>query len=143
MADSARVGAMKTKMKTKTAVLKRSIFMQGQKTSVSLEKEFWEGLQEIAKQKDTTASKLAEQIAQHRTTINLSSAIRIFVFNHFRSLEAAPTADRVSLMAKAAESRALAERAEGGGARVAMLEIASDYETMAERKSRVSDSSEN
>ncbi len=41
-------------MKTKTANGKRSIFINGQKTSVSLEKEFWEGLQAIAKEKDTT-----------------------------------------------------------------------------------------
>jgi predicted DNA-binding ribbon-helix-helix protein len=130
-------------MKTKTAVLKRSIFINGQKTSVSLEKEFWEGLQEIAKQKATTTSKLAEQIAQHRTTVNLSSAIRIFVFNHVRSLDHPPTAARTSLIAKAAESRALAERATNENARAAMLEIASDYETMAERRKRELEAPEN
>jgi predicted DNA-binding ribbon-helix-helix protein len=123
-------------MKAKTAVLKRSIFINGQKSSVSLEKEFWEGLQAIAKQKGTTASKLAEHIAQHRTTMNLSSAIRIFVFNHVRSLDLAPAADGTSLVAKAVESRALAERAKNESARAAMLEIAADYEMMAERKKR-------
>jgi predicted DNA-binding ribbon-helix-helix protein len=45
---------MKTKMKTKTAVIKRSIYINGQKTSASLEKEFWEGLHAIAKQKGTS-----------------------------------------------------------------------------------------
>jgi len=123
-------------MKAKTAVLKRSIFINGQKSSVSLEKEFWEGLQAIAKQKGTTASKLAEHIAQHRTTINLSSAIRIFVFNHVRSLDLAPAADGTSLVAKAVESRALAGNAKNESARAAMLEIAADYEVMAERRKR-------
>ncbi len=129
-------------MKTKTAVIKRSIYIDGRKTSASLEKEFWEGLQAIAKQKGTTASKLAEEIARHRTTINLSSAIRIFVFNHYRSLDGAPTADSTSLRAKAAESRALADSAKDEGARAAMLEIATDYEAM-EREKRASESSEN
>lgn len=78
-------------MKRKTAVIKRSIFINGQKTSVSLEKEFWEGLQAIAKQKDTTASKLTEEIAHQRKTPNLSSGIRIFVFNYFCSREGAQT----------------------------------------------------
>ncbi len=87
-------------MKTKSANGKRSININGQKTSVSLEKEFWEGLQAIAKQKDTTASKLAEKVAQRRSTANLSSAIRIFVFNHFCSRAAAHTANSSSLMAK-------------------------------------------
>jgi predicted DNA-binding ribbon-helix-helix protein len=130
-------------MKTKTANSKRSIFINGQKTSVSLEKEFWEGLQAIAKQKDTTASKLTEEIARRRTTANLSSAIRIFVFNHYRPLETAPMADSSSLRAKAADSRALADRATDEGSRAAMLEIAADYELMAERQSRTSDSSGN
>jgi len=90
-------------MKRQTAVIKRSIFINGQKTSVSLEKEFWEGLQAIAKQKDTTASKLAEEIAHQRTTANLSSAIRIFVFNYFCSLENAQAPDSTNPRAKAAE----------------------------------------
>jgi predicted DNA-binding ribbon-helix-helix protein len=134
---------MKTKMKTKTAVIKRSIYINGQKTSASLEKEFWEGLHAIAKQKGTTASKLAEEIAQHRTTVNLSSAIRLFVFNHYRSLDVVPTADSTSLRAKAAESRALADRARDQGARAAMIEIATDYEAMAEQRKRASESSDN
>lgn len=130
-------------MKTKTANSKRSIFINGQKTSVSLENEFWEALQAIASQKGTTASKLTEDIARHRTTINLSSAIRIFVYNYFRSFESTPTADSTALRAKAAESRALADRANAEGARTAALGIATDYEMMAERKSRVPDFTEN
>ena len=134
-AVSARMDAMKSK----TAVIKRSIIINGQKTSVSLEKEFWEGLQAIAKQKGTTTSKLAEEIARHRTTVNLSSAIRIFVYNHYRSLEVAPTADMASLRAKAAESRTLADHARDEGARAAMLEIATDYAAIAERRKRASE----
>jgi predicted DNA-binding ribbon-helix-helix protein len=130
-------------MKTKSAVIKRSIYINGQKTSASLEKEFWEGLQAIAKQKGTTASKLAEEIARHRTTVNLSSAIRIFVFNHYCSLDGAAEADSESLSVKAAESRVLANHAKDAGARAAILEIAADYEAMAERRKRASESSEN
>jgi predicted DNA-binding ribbon-helix-helix protein len=130
-------------MKTKTAVIKRSIYINGQKTSASLEKEFWEGLQAIAKQKGTTASKLAEEIARHRTTVNLSSAIRIFVFNHYCAPDVAPTVDNTSLRAKAAESRALTDRSRDEGARATVLEIATDYAAMAERRRRASETSEN
>jgi predicted DNA-binding ribbon-helix-helix protein len=130
-------------MKAKTAVLKRSIYINGQKTSVSLEKEFWEGLQAIAKQEGKTASSLAEEIGRHRTTVNLSSAIRIFVFNHFRSRGDAPAASNASLRAKAAASRAIADHARNEGARAAMLEIATDYEAMAESRKRTPESSEN
>ena len=131
-------------MNRKTAVIKRSIFINGQKTSVSLEHEFWEGLQEIAKQKDTTASKLTEEIAHQRTTANLSSAIRIFVFNYFRSPEDAQTSDSRSLKAKAVESRALVDRAKDENARAAMLKTAADYDLLAaERRKRVPESSDN
>ena len=127
----------------KTAVIKRSIFINGQKTSVSLEKEFWEGLQEIAKQKSTTASKLAEEIAHQRKTVNLSSAIRIFVYNYFRSLEREQNADSVSLRAKAEECRALADRASDKDARANILKVAADYELMAERLERTPESPDN
>jgi predicted DNA-binding ribbon-helix-helix protein len=70
----------------KTAVIKRSIVINGRKTSVSLENEFWEALREIARSEKIALSTLVEQINQHRDNINLSSAIRVFVFNHFRPL---------------------------------------------------------
>ena len=67
-------------------VIKRSIVIDGQKTSVSLENEFWDGLREIASRKNVALSTLVKQIDTGRTTNNLSSAIRVFVFNHFYAL---------------------------------------------------------
>jgi len=64
-------------------VIKRSIIIDGQKTSVSLENEFWDGLREIASCKNVPLSTLVKQIDVGRTTNNLSSAIRVFVFKHF------------------------------------------------------------
>jgi predicted DNA-binding ribbon-helix-helix protein len=69
----------------KTAVIKRSIMMGGQKTSISLEDEFWYGLLEIAVYKNMTVLTLVERIDDKRKTVNLSSAIRIFVFNYFKA----------------------------------------------------------
>jgi predicted DNA-binding ribbon-helix-helix protein len=69
--------------------MKRSIVRNGQKTSVSLESEFWDGLREIASQQRITLSTLVSQIAQTRTGNNLSSAIRVFVLNHLRAQIAA------------------------------------------------------
>jgi len=105
----------------KTAVIKRSILINGKKTSVSLENEFWDALHEIAKYKNTTAAKLAGEIARQRNTVNLSSAIRIFVYNHFRSIQGKQKADHgynptrrhldsATLLTRAEECRALAAR---------------------------------
>ncbi|MFY9599601.1 MAG: ribbon-helix-helix domain-containing protein [Pseudolabrys sp.] len=68
----------------KTTVIKRSIFINSHKTSVSLENEFWLGLREIADHERTTVPILIEEIDHSRDNCNLSSAIRVFVFNHLR-----------------------------------------------------------
>ena len=71
---------------------KRSIVRNGQKTSVSLEKEFWEALREIASLQNTKLTTLVQHIDQGRNGGNLSSAIRVFVFNHLRAqLTGTPT----------------------------------------------------
>ena len=66
-------------------VQKRSIMLVGNKTSVSLEDQFWDGLHEIAASEGVTTSELVERIDTKRTIHNLSSAIRLFVLNHFRT----------------------------------------------------------
>ena len=68
-----------------SANIKRSIVRNGQKTSVSLEDEFWEGLREIANAQKAKLSTLVRQIDQGRQGNNLSSAIRVFVFNQLRA----------------------------------------------------------
>jgi predicted DNA-binding ribbon-helix-helix protein len=68
-----------------TVNIKRSIVRNGQKTSVSLENEFWEALREIANAQNKKLTALVQEIDQKREGTNLSSAIRVFVFNHLRS----------------------------------------------------------
>ncbi len=68
-----------------TAVFKRSIVLDGHKTSVSLENEFWLGLREIAGRENASLSTLVGKIDRERNSCNLSSAIRVFVFNYFRA----------------------------------------------------------
>jgi predicted DNA-binding ribbon-helix-helix protein len=68
----------------KSTVVKRSIILAGHKTSVSLEDAFWEGLKDIAKTKRKTLSDLVGGIDTDRQQANLSSAIRLFVLNHYQ-----------------------------------------------------------
>jgi predicted DNA-binding ribbon-helix-helix protein len=76
----------------KTAVIKRSLVVDGHKTSVSLEDEFWDGLREVADREHVTLSTLVGQIDHDRATCNLSSAIRVFVFNRLRTRKDAQVA---------------------------------------------------
>jgi len=80
----------------KSAIIKRSVVLDGHKTSVSLENEFWEGLREIAGRNKANLSSLVRQIDRNRIGGNLSSAIRVFVFNHFRSQHGEPVESPVA-----------------------------------------------
>jgi predicted DNA-binding ribbon-helix-helix protein len=62
--------------------VKRSIVLAGHKTSVSLEDPFWEG---FAKDQCKTLSDLVGSIDINRDHGNLSSALRLFVLNHYRA----------------------------------------------------------
>jgi predicted DNA-binding ribbon-helix-helix protein len=68
----------------KSSVVKRSIVIAGHKTSVSLEDAFWRGLKEIAGGRDMTLSDLVAAIDGKRSLGNLSSAIRLYVLDHYR-----------------------------------------------------------
>jgi predicted DNA-binding ribbon-helix-helix protein len=68
----------------KSPVVKRSIVIAGHKTSVSLEDAFWTSLKEIAGDRDLTLSDLVATIDTDRRAGNLSSAIRLFVLDHYR-----------------------------------------------------------
>ena len=69
----------------KSPVVKRSIVIAGHKTSVSLEDAFWKGLKEIANSREMTLSDLVATIDTDRRHGNLSSAIRLFVLDHYRA----------------------------------------------------------
>jgi predicted DNA-binding ribbon-helix-helix protein len=68
----------------KSSVVKRSIVIAGHKTSVSLEDAFWRGLKEIAGGRDMAVSELVAAIKDERRHGNLSSAIRLYVLDHYR-----------------------------------------------------------
>jgi bifunctional non-homologous end joining protein LigD len=63
---------------------KRSITIKGHKTSVSLEKEFWDCLTEIAVERGVSVGALVAAIDANRQHAHLSSAIRIFVLRFYR-----------------------------------------------------------
>jgi predicted DNA-binding ribbon-helix-helix protein len=69
----------------KSPILKRSIVIAGHKTSVSLEDAFWQTLKEIAHVRNTTLSDIVASIDAERRHGNLSSGVRLFVLDYYRS----------------------------------------------------------
>ena len=74
----------------KSSVVKRSVVVGGHKTSVSLEDAFWRGLKEIAASRRVPLGDLVGSIDTQRQHGNLSSAIRLFVLNHYQAGMASP-----------------------------------------------------
>lgn len=68
-----------------SAVVKRSVVVGGHKTSVSLEETFWTSLRGIAADRRMPLSALLDEIDSQRQNANLSSAIRVYVFEYFRT----------------------------------------------------------
>lgn len=88
----------------KSSIVKRSIELHGHKTSISLEDEFWNGLRAIADERQSPLAALLNTIDSERGTANLSSAIRVFVLNHFvtQSRQTAPARPGAALPRSAA-----------------------------------------
>ena len=68
----------------KSTVIKRSVVINGHKTSISVEDQFWAALKEIAAQRQVTIAKLIAMVDHDRSEIaNLSSALRLFVLSQY------------------------------------------------------------
>ena len=59
--------------------LKRSLSIEGHRTSLSLEPEFWDALQKAAARRASSVSALVTTIDQQRGERNLSSAVRVWL----------------------------------------------------------------
>jgi len=71
----------------KSSIVKRSIVIDGHKTSVSLEDAFWTTLKDIAHAESVAVSKIVADIDKKRKQGNLSSAVRLFVLDRIRAGE--------------------------------------------------------
>lgn len=82
------------------SVRKRSVVLAGHRTSISLEAEFWQALRTVAAARRVSINALVAAIDTargHDRPANLSSALRVFVLDCYRSGElSAQVAERSS-----------------------------------------------
>ena len=64
-------------------IIKRSVTIAGHPTSVSLEEPFWDALKEIARERNLPVSAIVEEIDRQRQSGGLSSAMRVYVLDHY------------------------------------------------------------
>jgi predicted DNA-binding ribbon-helix-helix protein len=74
----------------KSPVMKRTVYIDGRKTGVSIEDAFWSTLKEIAHAQGATVSQKVTEIDKLRQEGNLSTAIRLFVLDRVRSKKWGP-----------------------------------------------------
>ena len=68
------------------ALKKRSISIAGHATSITLEPEFWQALEQITVREKITLPQLVKQIDSTREPkTNLSSAIRVYILSHLKN----------------------------------------------------------
>lgn len=64
--------------------VKHSLTIAGHRTSISLEAPFWDALSHIAQQQNLPLSTLVAEIDSQRRSGGLSSAVRIYILDHYR-----------------------------------------------------------
>jgi predicted DNA-binding ribbon-helix-helix protein len=74
--------------------VKHSFTIDGHKTSISLEAPFWDALKEAATSEGLSLAALLKQIDRERGGAGLSSAVRVWVLDYFRSKAISGSAGR-------------------------------------------------
>ncbi|WP_128253520.1 ribbon-helix-helix domain-containing protein [Falsirhodobacter deserti] len=64
---------------------KHSLTLHGHRTSVTLEREFWQAFRSIAQNEGKAFNQLAAEIDETRGESNLASAIRVYVLRWYQA----------------------------------------------------------
>jgi predicted DNA-binding ribbon-helix-helix protein len=68
-----------------TTLVSRNVIVNGRRTSLRLEPEMWEALDEIAKRESQRINDLVAFVDRNRDAATLTSDVRVFVLSYFRS----------------------------------------------------------
>jgi predicted DNA-binding ribbon-helix-helix protein len=72
--------------------VKRSFTIGGHRTSISLERSFWEALCAVAAEENVSVARLVALIEARRNGAGLSSAVRVWLLARYRDGERSPKA---------------------------------------------------
>ena len=63
----------------------RNIWVSGHRTSIRLESEFWEALEDICTREGRSVNEFCSEVARDNDGTNLTSAIRVCIIEYFRT----------------------------------------------------------
>lgn len=72
---------------------KRSFSIRGHRTSISLEAPFWDALKHVSDRENVSVARLIETVDETRGGAGLSSAVRVWLLDYFRRIDAAERYD--------------------------------------------------
>jgi predicted DNA-binding ribbon-helix-helix protein len=83
----------------RTTLLSRNVWVDSRRTSMRLEPEMWQALQDIARREALTVNALCAMVNTRRRQSSLTSAMRVFVLAYYRNLTAElPNAPRRAVL---------------------------------------------
>ncbi|RDD63591.1 ribbon-helix-helix domain-containing protein [Ferruginivarius sediminum] len=68
-----------------SGLVSRNVTINGRRTSLRLEPEMWEGLEEICQRERSRTSDIVAYVDRYRRGSGLTSSVRVFVLSYFRS----------------------------------------------------------
>jgi predicted DNA-binding ribbon-helix-helix protein len=71
--------------KPKAAMFARNVTVAGRRTSLRMEPEMWDALQEVAARENLTLHDLCTQVSKRRGLHSMTAAIRVYLLNYFRA----------------------------------------------------------
>jgi predicted DNA-binding ribbon-helix-helix protein len=82
--DSAQPRGSAARTREPTTLVSRNVIVNGRRTSLRLEPEMWEALDEIAKREAKSINDLVAFVDRNRDAATLTSDVRVFVLSYFR-----------------------------------------------------------
>ena len=71
-------------MNNRNSLISRNVNIKGRRTSLRMEEETWDALEEICQREDKSADQICTMIEERRKVSNRTSAVRAFILSYFR-----------------------------------------------------------
>ena len=68
-----------------STLISRNVTLSNRRTSIRLEPEMWDALNEICDRESRTVHDICAQIDQERSQSGLTAGVRVFILNYFRA----------------------------------------------------------
>lgn len=69
-----------------STLIVRNVRVNGHRTSIKLEQDLWDALEEICHREGSSVSEICSRVERRRRQSSLTAAVRVFIVGYYRSL---------------------------------------------------------